>query len=119
MSPNGALIVALGPGLAGFLVPTGGGEPRSFPGLGPGEIPIQWRDDRHLYVGGLVIGSGALKTYIVEPSTGRRELWKEIAPPDPAGLLGTGQLLTTPDGSTYAYSYHRFLSELYVVRGLK
>ena len=119
VSPDGSLIVALGPALAGFLVPTDGGEPRSFPGLEPGEIPIRWRDDRHLYVGRIVIGNGALKTYIVEPSSGRRELWKEIAPRDPAGLLGTGQLLTTPDGTSYAYSYHRFLSELYVVDGLK
>lgn len=119
VSPDGTKIVALGPALAAFLVPTDGGEPRPFAGLMPGEIPIRWRDAQHLFVGGIVIGNGALKTYVVEPSTGQREVWKEIVAPDSAGLLGAGPLVLAPDGSTYAYSFHRFFSELYVVEGLR
>ncbi len=47
------------------------------------------------------------------------ELWKEIAPPDPAGLLGNQPIKITPDGRSYAYGYNRHLNELYIAVGLR
>lgn len=51
-------------------------------------------------------------------ATGKRAIWKEIVPPDPAGVLAIGPILITPDGKSYVYSYRRMLEDLYLVAGL-
>lgn len=55
----------------------------------------------------------------VDPATGRRETWAEIQPQDPAGImnLNLGSLVVTPDGRGYGYSWHRAVSDLYLVEG--
>jgi hypothetical protein len=40
-------------------------------------------------------------------------------PVDPAGIETIGPILIIPDGKTYVYGYHRTLSDLYLVEGLK
>ncbi len=55
----------------------------------------------------------------VDIATGKRAPWKEILPPDPAGILGIWPILITPDGGSYAYSYRRVLGDLFVADGLK
>jgi hypothetical protein len=37
----------------------------------------------------------------------------------PSGLEGDYTLLVTPDGASYAYSYIRAMSDLYLVTGVK
>jgi hypothetical protein len=66
----------------------------------------------------------AAEIHELELATGRRkQLWK-LAAQDPAGAFrpgigpGIGMPLT-PDGKSYAYSYARILSDLYLVNGLK
>lgn len=54
----------------------------------------------------------------VDIATGKHELWKEIAPADPAGVQSIVSLNLSADGKSYAYSVHRILSDLYVVDGL-
>jgi hypothetical protein len=60
-----------------------------------------------------------VKVYRVELATGRREVWKEIQPADPAGLLDLYGVQISRDGKSYYYSYIRNLSDLYLVEGLK
>ena len=55
----------------------------------------------------------------VDVVSGRRELWKEFAPSDPAGVVEIQAIELTPDASAYAYTYVRILSELYVAEGLR
>ncbi len=55
----------------------------------------------------------------MDVATGRRALWKQLMPPDPAGVTGLIRIRITPDGKYYAYSVGRVLSELYVADGLK
>ena len=50
--------------------------------------------------------------------TGRRDLVKEIRPPDPVGLTLFAFLMAA-DGRSYAYQYYRDLSALFLVEGLK
>jgi hypothetical protein len=40
-------------------------------------------------------------------------------PSDPAGVGLIGPILMTTDAKTYVYGYHRALSDLYLVEGLK
>ena len=51
-------------------------------------------------------------------ATGRRELWKEVRPPDQTGLVYV-RAVVSADGRAYAYSLARCLSSLYLVEGLK
>jgi hypothetical protein len=76
-------------------------------------------DGRSILVGTRA-GKSALNVFRVDLASGHRELFKKIAPADPAGLstmpLGVA---FTPDGKYYAYSYFRLLSTLYTVDGLR
>jgi dipeptidyl aminopeptidase/acylaminoacyl peptidase len=88
-------------------------------GFDAGDIAIGWTaDDRALYV---VQTRGGLGSRVdrVDPATGRRELWKEVLPADPTGVVRISSILISPDGSFYAYAYSRVLSNLYLVEGLK
>ena len=49
-------------------------------------------------------------------ATGRRERWKELSPPDPAGFVefgvGPKGVCVTPDFRFYAYSFYTDLESL-------
>jgi serine/threonine protein kinase/Tol biopolymer transport system component len=115
VSPDGKLVIGMiGRRWPGdwLLYPVDGGDPRPARGLEHGDIPIQWNTDgRALYV-----RRGPMIS-VLDLETGQKRLWKEIRPPDPSSRLHS--ILPTPDGKSYVYSAGRFLSELYVVDGLK
>jgi eukaryotic-like serine/threonine-protein kinase len=50
---------------------------------------------------------------------GRREEVRQIAPSDPAGVQAIGSIQLSADQKSYAYTYYRVLSDLWVVDGLK
>ncbi|HSS43897.1 MAG TPA: protein kinase [Thermoanaerobaculia bacterium] len=74
-------------------------------------------DSRFLFA----LGYGEIPTpiYRLDLRNGKKELWKELAPPDRAGLEGIGKVCLTPDGRSFAYSYQRCQNDLYLVGGLK
>ena len=59
------------------------------------------------------------KIWKFEIATRRRELLREIAPADLAGVTSIEQVLLTPDARTLVYGYYHNLSDLYVVSNLK
>ena len=118
ITPDGRSVAARSPEQRILLYPIEPGEPQAIPGISPEDVPIRWTaDGRSLYV----LGPGDLpaKIYIVDVSSGRRTLWKELTPPDPAGVLTIGPIFITPDGKSYAYSYRRTLEDLYLAEGLR
>ena len=64
-------------------------------------------------------GSTATKESAIDLATGKRTLWRSLSPADPAGVGQIGPIVMAPDGSSYIYGYHRTLSDLYLVEGLK
>jgi len=101
-----------------MLYPVDGGTARDISGFVVGDLPIQWSPDgRSLYV--LRRGELPARVFRLDPSTGRRDLWKEFVPSDPDGIVDINPILITPDGNSYVYSYRRALSDLYLVDGLK
>jgi hypothetical protein len=52
-------------------------------------------------------------------ASGRVEPWREFGPSDPAGVFTIGDVYLSTDGRSYAYSYSRVLSVLYLVEGLQ
>ncbi len=118
VSPDGQMVAAIGPDLKGYLYPTSGNaEPRLIPGLESGDLPTNWSQDGH----GLFVyqtGEVPAKVYRVDLTDGKRTLWKQLVPGDPAGVATIGPILVTPDGKTFVYGFHRTLADLYLVEGL-
>jgi len=123
LSNDGQNVAAMGESdTTVLLLPVAGGEARPVPGCVAGDLPIGWTpDDRALYV--YRRGRTSVSIERVDITTGERTPWHTIRPADPAGIndIMPGYVMPvyiTPDGQTYAYSYRRFLSDLYVVSGL-
>jgi len=55
----------------------------------------------------------------IDIATGRREVWKNLIPVDPAGVERISNVVLAPDAGAYAYAYARVLSDLFVVDGLR
>lgn len=101
-----------------ICIPQRGGDPKLIPGLNPGELPITFdTGGRGLYI--YQPGELPARVYHLEIDTGRRALWKELMPYDPAGVENIGPILMTPDAKTCVFGYHRMLADLYLVEGLK
>jgi hypothetical protein len=101
-----------------MLYPSEPGEPRLLPGFQNGEIAIRWTaDGRAIWI--YRPNEVPVKIYRLDVTTGERSLWKELTPPDPAGVLLMGPIVMTPDGNSYVYSYRRTLDELFLVEGLR
>ncbi|MFZ0291340.1 MAG: protein kinase [Candidatus Sulfotelmatobacter sp.] len=118
ISPDGQSVVGIGPDQKGYFYPASGGDPRIVDGMEPGDIPINWSQDaRSIYL--YRTGEVPAKVYRLELATGKKTVWKQIAPLDPTGVSTIGPILMTPDGKTYVYGFHRTLGDLYLVEGLK
>jgi eukaryotic-like serine/threonine-protein kinase len=118
LAPDGRVVAAVGPDEKSYLFPIPSGDPRPIPGVQAGEVPVTWSaDSRYLYV--YRNGELPAKVYRLDIESGNRTLWKQLMPPDPAGVEYVGPVLPTPDGKAYVYGYRRLLSDLYLVEGLK
>jgi len=118
LSPDGRSVAAVGPDGKGYFYPIPSGQPRPIKGLIDGEVPVGWAADSS----GIYVDRPSdlpAKVYRLNIETGQRTLWKQLMPPDPAGVEYVGPILPTPDGKSYVYGYRRMLSDLYVVDGLK
>ena len=118
ISPDSQFVAGIGPDHKGYLYPVAGGDPRPIPGLQAGEQPITFSSDGHsLYI----YQPGELPARVdrLDIQTGKRTLWKELMPTDPAGVENIGPILITPDAKTCVFGYHRMLADLYLVEGLK
>ncbi|HSB76828.1 MAG TPA: protein kinase [Terriglobales bacterium] len=115
-SPDGRYVATAISG-KGLLLSPAGGSPQPLPGLAPEEIPVAWSaDSRSLFVSKLGMTA---PVYRMDVASGRRALWKELAPSDRAGVTEVSSIRILPDQSAYAYSYNRVLSQLFTVKGLK
>jgi len=118
LSPDGQQVVGIGPDEKAYSYPVAGGEPRAVPGIELGEQPLEWSADaKAIYV--YKPGDLPAKVYRLDLSTGHKTLWKELMPSDSAGVSRIGPILLTRDGKSCIYGYHRILSDLYLVEGLK
>ncbi len=78
-----------------------------------GDAPIEWaQDGRHIFIAHETDEGATI--FRVDVITGRRDVWKQIRPADPAGVRSVSRFYVTPSGNAYAYSLGRNLSALYV-----
>ena len=121
---TGSILTADGKFVFGFsdavaLYPVEGkGAPKPVPGLRPDETIGGVASDGRSIMVVQQPDPFALVVSRLDLTTGRRELVKNIAPADAAGVFQIN-VLFTPDYKWYAYAFNRILSELYIVDGLR
>jgi hypothetical protein len=118
LSADGKSFVTRTPeGLA--LTPLEGGPSRPIPGLKPGDRPLRFTaDGRSLFLRSDAREFPA-RVFRLDVATGRREVWKELMPGDPAGITLLSPSAISEDGKTVLFSCFRSLSDLYLAEGLK
>ena len=118
ISPDGKQIAFVGADQKPALLVMDSGEIRPIPALGAGEAPIAWTSDgRSLFV--YRLGEVPATVNRLDLATSRKQLWKQLVPPDVSGVTDISSVLITPDGNNYVYEYGRTLSDLYLVNDLR
>jgi Tol biopolymer transport system component len=118
VSPDSRYLLTIDAKRDRWLHPLAGGEPKKLSiTLSPDEGIVSFFGDGT----SLIVRDRSIpvKVFRVDLATGRRQLLKEIVPADPAGAQSVPALRFSADGKSYAYTVGRFLSDLYVVDGLK
>jgi tRNA A-37 threonylcarbamoyl transferase component Bud32 len=120
ISPDGRYAAAIGdnePGISLWSI-DGSAPARMLAGSLPGDRPAAFTADGSAL---WAFRRGEVPTPIVrlDLATGRRDVWKIIAPADSAGVYSVTEFAITPDGRAYYYSYLRSLSQLFLVTGVR
>lgn len=123
VAPDGKYLLQ-GPGVALLGTTSNWGDvPMELVDLASGEVrraalqsedePIEWsQDNRHVYV--LRESETEATLLRVDVFSGQRQLWKQVRPSDPAGLLSLSRFYVNASGNAYTYGASRVLSVLYV-----
>ncbi len=116
LAPDGSSVAAVDVGGNVRVYSAETGQPRPVAGLERGDVPLTWDpSSRALLVWNRTF---PIRVFRIDVAAGRRQLVREIAPGDPAGVL-YGTLTLTADAQHYLYRIRRVLSGLYVVNGLR
>jgi Tol biopolymer transport system component/predicted Ser/Thr protein kinase len=118
VSPDGKQVAFVNTDQKPSLLAIDSGEIRPIPGLGVEDAPIGWSSDgRSIFV--YRLGEVPATVNKLELATGRKQVIKQLVPPDVSGVTDISSILITPDGNNYVYEYGRTLSDLYLVNDLK
>ena len=118
IAPDGRRVALTSPERVLTIYDLAGNDPPvPVRGAAKGDQVLTWGPDDGLYVHQF---SSRISTRVerIDLRTGERTLWHELAPNDPAGVMNLHPVYVAMDLETYAFSYRRFLSELYVARNL-
>ena len=114
VSPDGKHVVGTAGGKRAIYPIDGSGQPRVVAELSNDDLPIQWSSDSlSLYF--IHRGEQPTKIWLLDLSTGQRQLWKELPVDASQGI----RVRLTPDGKSYVRGGISVLSELYLVEGLR
>ncbi|HEV2194412.1 MAG TPA: winged helix-turn-helix domain-containing protein [Candidatus Acidoferrum sp.] len=117
-SPDGQYLVALQPDQTHAIYDIQRGESHAIPGITWQLWPTGWSpDSRYLYM--YTKTSPPSQIWRLDISSGKQRPVTELSPTDPAGILEIVSVQMTRDAKTFLYAYDRYLSELYVVDGLR
>jgi hypothetical protein len=98
--------------------PLQGGHPQPIPARLPsGTVALRVSGDgRFVFVGRVGM---PYRIDRLELATGRLTAWKALRPDDLTGAVNILTAALTADGEAYAYTYGRYLQDLYLVEGLR
>jgi DNA-binding winged helix-turn-helix (wHTH) protein len=118
VSPDGARVAVLTPEGVLTIYPAGGGAPQVVAAKEP-LAPLHWsRDGAWLFVQHLRASvQSASDVSRLRVATGEMKLWKHIQPADSIGVNSITGVVIADDEESYAYSYRRVLSDLFIAEG--
>ncbi len=127
VTPEGTVAARVSPDQKSVTVVAGGklslfsvegGNSKLIAAIEPTESVIRWSaDGRHLFLSKTDEPS-FVKIIRLDVSTGRKELWRELKTPDPVGVA-IWNIVMTPDGESFAYSFQRDITTLFLIGGLR
>ncbi|MBA3639635.1 MAG: PD40 domain-containing protein, partial [Acidobacteria bacterium] len=119
VSPDGRVVIAIGPDRLPALYPIDGGAPTAIPALGGDLRPMGWTDTPDaIYASERTLGHLA-RVFRVDLTTGRRQPLGELGLRDPAGSPLLTQSFLSRDGRHYAYHAMRAPSDLFLIDGVR
>jgi hypothetical protein len=116
LSPDGTRLVASDAQGHFWVQPSSGGEEQKISGVDRGELIAGWSTDGSAL---FLLGRKPPSISRLTLASGKKEPWKALLQPDPAGA---GRILwarMTADGRSYAYNYDISLNDLYLVEGVR
>jgi len=118
VSSDGKYVLALDSQNKRWLYPLAGGDPQPVTAaLRDSDMVLAWEPDgQSLLVGERGFPFKVSRVYL---NSTRRDVVRTVSPSDAAGVVSLGGIRFSPDRKSYAYSYYRILSDLYVVDGLR
>ena len=113
ISPDGKLLSAVDEDGTIWIYPVKGDKPALLKGAQGGDIPVGWgQDGGQFYVART--DHLPVRVYRIDRANGKRDLVRELAPRDPAGVIpDISSVFTGGKGPTLVYSYFRLQSDLY------
>jgi serine/threonine protein kinase len=117
VSPDGKYVTTVADGKLNML-PVSGAEPKPAVDIQPGESVLRWSADGRALFLRQMVGRTAVKINRLDLASRREQPWKELKPADPVGVR-ISDVVITPDGTAWAYSFQRDIDTLYLVGGLK
>ena len=118
VSPTGEWIAAKEADGQPSLFPIAGGEAREIPGVEPEDTFLAWSSDgRSIFVS--PDDGVPSPVYRINLATGKRALWRVLAPADPVGVISIYSIQISADEQSYCYTYGRNITDLYLVEGLR
>jgi serine/threonine protein kinase/Tol biopolymer transport system component len=102
--------------LAIYSIDGGAGQP--IRGAEPSDLPIVVSPDGStLYVHADYDVPAQIAS--IDLRSGERTIVRKLLPPDPSGISSILRIVMTPDARSYAYTYVRAISALYLVDGIR
>lgn len=118
VSPDGRYLLATDRDSKRWLYPLDGGDPQPVTAaFQEGDIATDWETDGKSLL--VAVRGIPLKVVRVYLNSTRREDVRSFSPSDAAGVVAVAGIRFSADRKTYAYSYYRILSDLYVIDGLR
>ena len=112
VAPDGQTFLAADPSGKVFEYRFDGGAPRIITAIGADDSIVGW-DATGRAVFAQQRGEVPIKIYKVDLATGKRDLFKQINPPDLAGISYDGFFMSR-DGNAYVYYLQRDLCTLFL-----
>jgi len=118
VSPDGKFVLTFDGQNKRWLYPLAGGDPQAVSAaIKDSEAILSWEPDgKSLLVGERASPFKVSRVYL---NSTRRDEVLTLSPSDAAGIVTLAGTCFSADHKSYAYSYYRILSDLYVVDGLR
>jgi WD40 repeat protein len=115
VSPDGRLVIAIGPDEQPALYPLDASDPQAMSVLRPDLTPIGWGETSNVIFATRSAMGRRAPLFKVDLSSGRRQPLGELGPSDPAGAPLVMLPLLTRDGQRYAYSVFQLGGDLFLI----